>query len=80
MLHLRMLDEIEGCSQGAVHSLGNTDVDDVLARQYNMEIPFLLENQDIAMDMPRILVDVGYAIGFIELGRLAASNYMLNYL
>ncbi|KAH7109374.1 hypothetical protein B0J13DRAFT_490134, partial [Dactylonectria estremocensis] len=80
MLHLRMLDEIEGCSQGAVHSTGNADIDDVLARHYDAEIPFPAQGQDSAMDMPRILVDVSSTTGFVELGRLAASNYTLNYL
>ena len=80
MLHLRMLDEIEGGSQGAIHSTGNADTDDILAQQFDGEIPFPRQGQDSAVDVPRILIDVSSATGFTELGHLAASAYTLNYL
>ncbi|KAH7140508.1 hypothetical protein B0J13DRAFT_558021, partial [Dactylonectria estremocensis] len=80
MLHLQMLDEIETGPQGGPHHTPNDDIDDMLARHYDAEIPLLQRSQATAAQGPRMLVDVNMATSFTELGRLAASEYTLNSL
>ncbi|KAH7012016.1 hypothetical protein B0J12DRAFT_747323 [Macrophomina phaseolina] len=80
MLHLRMLDEIESGPQSAAHSTGEADIDDMLARHYDTEIPLPRQGQDPVVQGPQILVDISPATSFVESGRLAASNCTLNYL
>ncbi|KJZ68027.1 hypothetical protein HIM_12582 [Hirsutella minnesotensis 3608] len=78
LLHLRMLDEIETGPQGSPHHAPNADIDDVLARHYDAELPLPHRSQGTAMHGPRMLVNVNMATSFTELGHLAASEYTLN--
>ncbi|KAH8743149.1 hypothetical protein F5883DRAFT_477354, partial [Diaporthe sp. PMI_573] len=80
MLHLQMLDEIETGPQGGRHHTPNDDIDDMLARNYDTEIPLPRRSQGPVAQGPRMLVDVNMATSFAGLGRLAASNYTLNSL
>ncbi|KAJ3454832.1 hypothetical protein MRS44_013432 [Fusarium solani] len=78
MLHLRMLDEMEGGIQGGTTSIGGADVDDLLVRQCDTEIPIPRQHGYPVTQNPRMFVEVGPARGFVELGLLAASSYTLN--
>ncbi|KAJ3572625.1 hypothetical protein NPX13_g4988 [Xylaria arbuscula] len=80
MLHLRMLDEIESGPESAAQSRDDGDIDDMLARHWDSEIPFLRQGRDQVTEGPRMLVDINPATSFAELARLAASNYTLNSL
>ena len=80
MLHLRMLDEMESGVQDAAHLTNDGDVDDILARHYETDTPLPRQAQAALTQAPRMLVDVSPTIGFIELGRQAASRCTLNSL
>ncbi|XP_044715976.1 PIF1-like helicase domain-containing protein [Hirsutella rhossiliensis] len=49
LLHLQMLDEIETGPQGSRHHAPNADVDDVLARHYDAEVPLPHRTQGTAI-------------------------------
>ncbi|KAM4063877.1 ATP-dependent DNA helicase PIF1 [Hirsutella rhossiliensis] len=78
MLHLRMLNEMEGGVQGDTTSIGDADTDDLLVRQCDADIPIPRQLEDSAVQRPRMVVEVGSSRGFVELGLLAASSYTLN--
>jgi hypothetical protein len=80
MLHLRILDEIETGPQGGAQPTPNADIDDVLARNYDMEMPLMLRSRDTVVQDARMLVEIDRATGFVELGRLSVSNLTLNTL
>jgi hypothetical protein len=80
MLHLRMLDEMEGGLQCGITSTGNADIDDLLVRQCDTEVPIPRQYEDPVVQSPRMFVDVGLTKSFVEMGHLAASSYTLNYL
>lgn len=78
MLHLRMLDAIEGSVQGDTTSIGDADIDDLLVRQCDTDVPIPRQLGDSAVQSPRMSVEVGSTRGFVEIGHLAASCYTLN--
>lgn len=78
--HLQMLDEIETRPADARHSTGNAGIDDILVRHDDTEIPLPRHRQNPVVQGPQMVVDTAPAGGFIELGRIAASNYTLNHL
>jgi len=78
MLHLRMLDEMEGGLKGGTAPTENVDIEDLLVRQCDPEIPLPRQREDSALPNPRMFVDIGSTRGFVELGLLAASRYTLN--
>jgi hypothetical protein len=78
LLHLQMLNEMEGVVQGGTTSIGNADVDDLLVRQCDTDIPIPRPPEDSVVQSPRMFVEVGSTGGFAELGLLAASRYTLN--
>ncbi|EXL64589.1 hypothetical protein FOPG_19154 [Fusarium oxysporum f. sp. conglutinans race 2 54008] len=78
MLHIRMLDEMEGGVQVGTTSIGDADVDDLLVRQCDTEIPIPRQHEYPATQNPQMFVEVGPSRGFVELGLLAASSYSLN--
>ncbi|KAM4062608.1 PIF1-like helicase [Hirsutella rhossiliensis] len=80
LLHLRMLDDIEGGSQGAMLSADGADIDDTLARYGDTESPAGLPGSDLNERGPRMLVDVSPATSFAEMGHTAAASFTLNYL
>ena len=80
LLHLQMLDEIETGPADARHSTDNADIDDILVRHDDTEIPLPRHSQNPVVQGPQMVVDTAPAGGFIELGRIAASNYTLNHL
>ncbi|XP_044714513.1 PIF1-like helicase domain-containing protein [Hirsutella rhossiliensis] len=80
LLHLRMLDDIEGGSQGTVLSTNGADIDDTLARYGDMESAAALPGSDLNEQGPRMLVDVSPATSFAEIGHTAAASFTLNYL
>ncbi|KAJ3455137.1 hypothetical protein MRS44_013737 [Fusarium solani] len=80
MLHLRMLDEIESGLQCGTTSTGNADIDDLLVRQCDTEVPITRQYEDPVVQSPRMFVDVGLTKSFVEMGHLAASSYTLSYL
>ncbi|RYO88458.1 hypothetical protein DL764_008723 [Monosporascus ibericus] len=80
MLHLQMLNEMEGGVQGGTTSASNADIDDLLVRQCDTEVPIPKQLENSAVQSPRMFVKVGPTRGFVELGLLAASNYTLNHL
>lgn len=75
-----MLDEIETGPVDARHSTGNADIDDILVRHDDTEIPLPRHSQNPFVQGPQMVVDTAPAGGFIELGRIAAFNYTLNHL
>ncbi|KAH8751083.1 hypothetical protein F5883DRAFT_578518, partial [Diaporthe sp. PMI_573] len=75
LLHLRMLNEMEGGIQGGTTSVGNVDIDDLLVRQCDTDIPIPRRLEDSDVQSPRMFVEVGPTRGFAELGLLAASSY-----
>jgi hypothetical protein len=80
LLHLRMLDEIEAGPADPARSKVNADIDDMLVRHGDTEIPLLHQHQDQVIQGPQMVVDVAAIGGFVELGNIAASNYTLNHL
>ncbi|XP_044714659.1 PIF1-like helicase domain-containing protein [Hirsutella rhossiliensis] len=80
LLHLRMLDDIEGGSQGTMLSADGADIDDTLARYGDTESPAALPGSDLNERGPRMLVDVSPATSFAEMGHTAAASFTLNYL
>ncbi|KAG6996878.1 ATP-dependent DNA helicase pfh1 [Fusarium oxysporum f. sp. conglutinans] len=79
MLHLRMLDEMEGGLQCGTASASNADIDDLLVRHCDTEIPITRQDEDDpVIQGPRIFLDVGLTKSFVEMGHLAASSYTLN--
>ncbi|KAM4058180.1 PIF1-like helicase [Hirsutella rhossiliensis] len=80
LLHLRMLDDIEGGSQGTMLSADGADIDDTLARYGDTESPAGLPGSDLNERGPRMLVDVSPATSFAEMGHTAAASFTLNYL
>ncbi|KAG7424356.1 ATP-dependent DNA helicase PIF1 [Fusarium oxysporum f. sp. raphani] len=78
MLHLRMLDEMEGGLQCGTTSTGNADIDDLLVRHCDTEIPIPRQDEDPVIQGPRIFLDVDLTKSFVEMGHLAASSYTLN--
>ncbi|KAG7408961.1 ATP-dependent DNA helicase PIF1 [Fusarium oxysporum f. sp. raphani] len=78
LLHLQMLNEIEGGVQGGTTSIGNTDIDDLLVRQCDADIPIPRQLETSQATNPRMLVELGPVGGFTELGLRAASTYTLN--
>ncbi|KAJ4176430.1 hypothetical protein NW755_014421 [Fusarium falciforme] len=78
MLHLRMLDEIESGLQCGTTSTGNADIDDLLVRHCDTEIPIPRQDEDPVIQGPRIFLDVDLTKSFVEMGHLAASSYTLN--
>ncbi|KAM6514313.1 hypothetical protein FALCPG4_015463 [Fusarium falciforme] len=78
MLHLRMLDEMEGGLQCGTTSTGNVDIDDLLVRHCDTEIPIPRQDEDPVIQGPRIFLDVDLTKSFVEMGHLAASSYTLN--
>lgn len=78
MLHLRMLDEMEGGLQGRTTSIADADIDDLLVRQCDTEIPIPIQHEYPETQNPRMFVEVGPTRGFEELGLLAVSSYSLN--
>ncbi|XP_044714692.1 PIF1-like helicase domain-containing protein [Hirsutella rhossiliensis] len=79
LLHLRMLDDIEGGSQGTMLSADGADIDDTLARYGDTE-SLLGPGSDLNERGPRMLVDVSPATSFAEMGHTAAASFTLNYL
>ncbi|XP_044721137.1 ATP-dependent DNA helicase PIF1 [Hirsutella rhossiliensis] len=80
LLHLRMLDDIEGGSQGTVLSTNGADIDDTLARYGDMDTAAALTGSDLNEQGPRMLVDVTPATSFAEMGHTTAATFTLNYL
>ncbi|KJZ68118.1 hypothetical protein HIM_12488 [Hirsutella minnesotensis 3608] len=80
LLHLRMLDDIESGSQGAVLSSNGADIDDRLARYDETEIAIVHPRSDLNEQGPRMLVDVTPTTGFVEMGYTAAATFTLNHL
>ncbi|XP_044718018.1 PIF1-like helicase domain-containing protein [Hirsutella rhossiliensis] len=80
LLHLRMLDDIEGGSQGTVLSTNGADIDDTLARYGDMESAAALPGSDLNEQGPRMLVDVSPVTSFVEMGHTTAASFTLNYL
>ena len=78
MLHLRMLNEMEGRIQSGTTPIGNADIDDLLVRQCDADIPIPRELEYSEVQNPRMCVEVGPTRGFTELGLLAASSHTLN--
>ncbi|EXV00919.1 hypothetical protein X797_005933 [Metarhizium robertsii] len=68
------------CWMDARHSTGNADIDDILVRHDDTEIPLPRHSQNPVVQGPQMVVDTAPADGFIELGPIAASNYTLNHL
>ncbi|KAM4055420.1 PIF1 protein [Hirsutella rhossiliensis] len=80
LLHLRMLDDIEGGSQGTMLSTDGADIDDALARYGDIESAAALPGSDLNEQGPRMLVDVSPVTSFVEMGHTTAANFTLNYL
>ncbi|KAM4066746.1 PIF1-like helicase [Hirsutella rhossiliensis] len=80
LLHLRMLDDIEGGSQGTMLSTDGADIDDTLARYGDIESAAALPGSDLNEQGPRMLVDVSPVTSFVEMGHTTAANFTLNYL
>ncbi|KAM5529293.1 hypothetical protein FOXYSP1_17137 [Fusarium oxysporum f. sp. phaseoli] len=78
LLHLQMLNEMEGVVQGGTTSIGNADIDDLLVRQCDADIPIPRHLETSQAQNPRMLVELGPVGGFTELGLQAASAYTLN--
>ncbi|KAJ3568908.1 hypothetical protein NPX13_g6264 [Xylaria arbuscula] len=78
MLHLRILNEMEGGARSNTTLLGDTDIDDLLVRQCDTDVPILRQLEDPSVQSPRMFVSVGSTRGFLELGLLAATTYTLN--
>ncbi|KAH0600505.1 hypothetical protein MHUMG1_01502 [Metarhizium humberi] len=73
-------DEIETGPADARHSTGNADIDNILVRHDDTEIPLPRHSQNPVVQGPQMAVDTAPAGGFIGLGRIATSNYTLNHL
>ncbi|KAM4064310.1 PIF1-like helicase [Hirsutella rhossiliensis] len=80
LLHLRMLDDIEGGSQGTILSTDGADIDDTLARYGDTETTIAHPGSDLNQQGPRMLVDVSPVTSFAEMGHTAAATFTLNYL
>ncbi|RSL78064.1 hypothetical protein CEP52_017666, partial [Fusarium oligoseptatum] len=80
LLHLQMLNEVESAVQGGTTSVDNADIDDLLVRQCDTDVPITRRPEDLNGQSPRMLVELGPVRGFTELGLLAASRYTLNNL
>ena len=59
MLLLRMLDGIKSGPQGGTHHTASADIDDILARHCDIDIPLPLQDHDPVTRGPRILINVG---------------------
>ena len=80
LLHLRMLDDIDGGSQGTMLSADGADIDDTLARYGDMGPAIAHPGSDLNEQGPRMLVDVSPATSFAEMGLATAATFTLNYL
>jgi hypothetical protein len=80
LMHLRMLDDIEGGSQGTMLSADGADVDDTLARYGDTVSAAALPGSDLNEQGPRMLVDVSPATSFAEMRHATAASFTLNYL
>ncbi|KAM4062555.1 PIF1 protein [Hirsutella rhossiliensis] len=80
LLHLRMLDDIEGGSQGTMLSADGADIDDALARYGDTEPTIAHPGSDLNQQGPRMLVDVSPVTSFAETRHTAAATFTLNYL
>jgi hypothetical protein len=78
MLHLRVLNEMESGVQGGTTSIGDADMDDLLVRQCDTDIPIPRQLEDSVIQSPRMFIKVGPTKGFVELGLLAASSSSKN--
>jgi hypothetical protein len=78
MLHLRMLDEIESGPQSAPGTMGTEDLDDILVRHCDADVPIPTRCLGLVNHGPRMAVDVNHTTGFSEVGRAAALSFTLN--